>query len=184
MRRAKFSLAPVLGLALGLIFAAAVPGMAQAPRATPAAQTATPAVPDSVTLASAAPDSSAPAVPTGRWATENGRSHIEIAPCGEKFCGKIVWMAEPLDEAGRPKLDKNNPAVELRNRPMLGLQLLSDFVAADSPGRWIGGKIYNPRDGELYSASLMLMDATSLSVHGYVLLPRSEERRVGKECRL
>lgn len=175
MRRAKFSLAPVLGLALGLMLAHAVPGMAQTSWATPAAQTAT-AVP-----ASLAPASAAPVVPTGRWATENGRSHIEIAPCGQKFCGKIVWMAEPLDEAGRPKLDQNNPAEELRSRPMLGLQLLSDFVAADSPGRWIGGKIYNPRDGELYSASLMLTEATSLSVHGYVLLPLFGKTQIWKK---
>jgi uncharacterized protein (DUF2147 family) len=146
-------MAAVSGLAAGLTLAQAAPAQAQM----------------SPSQAQAAP--AAPAGPAGRWATENNRSHIEIAPCGQNFCGKIVWMAEPLDEAGQPKLDKNNPAEELRSRPLLGLQLLSDFTADGEPGHWIGGKIYNPRDGEIYSASLALTDTQSLSVHGYVLMP-------------
>lgn len=109
--------------------------------------------------------------PAGRWETENGRSHIEIGPCGPKFCGKIVWLKQPLDDAGNPKLDGNNPDESLRTRPMLGLPLMTDFSPADESNVWEGGQIYNPNNGKFYSAKLTLVDDRTLELRGYVLLP-------------
>ena len=45
----------------------------------------------------------------GTWATDGDKSHVEIAPCGLKFCGIIVWLKEPLDGDGKLKHDANNP---------------------------------------------------------------------------
>ena len=35
---------------------------------------------------------------TGVWSTVDGESHVKIEPCGEKICGKIIWLKEPLTE--------------------------------------------------------------------------------------
>lgn len=108
---------------------------------------------------------------TGLWATEGGKSHVEIAPCGEKLCGSIVWLKEPLDDEGAAKTDKNNPDEALRDRPIVGLPLLAGFVPGEAANEWVDGTIYNPEDGETYSCTMTLQSDGSLKVRGYVGLP-------------
>lgn len=111
------------------------------------------------------------ASPVGKWQTEGGRSHVEIAPCNQdKLCGRIVWLKEPNDEGGQPKKDKNNEKAELRERGLVGLNMLEGFVRAGE-GEWTGGKIYNPEDGKTYNANMTLQDANTLRVRGYVGVP-------------
>lgn len=122
--------------------------------------------------ASAAPALAQESGPVGRWLTEGGKSQVEVARCGDKLCGRIVWLNEPLDETGKPKTDKNNPAEAERSRPILGLQLLAGFIkSAEAGDRWEDGTIYNPEDGKVYKCTLTLQDANTLKVRGYVGLP-------------
>ena len=123
-------------------------------------------------VAGAAPALAQEPGPVGRWLTEGGKSQVEIARCGDRLCGRIVWLNEPLDEAGKPKTDKNNPAEAERSRPILGLQLLAGFIkSAEAADRWEDGTIYNPEDGKVYKCSLTLQDANTLRVRGYVGVP-------------
>ena len=105
----------------------------------------------------------------GFWLIESQHAIIEIAPCAEKACGNIVWLSEPLDDDGRPKLDHNDDD-EPRGRPLCGIELISGFRNTGS-GVWSGGSIYNPRDGQFYSASMELRDNDTLRLRGYFLLP-------------
>ena len=107
----------------------------------------------------------------GVWRTEGGKSHVKIDDCGDKLCGKIVWLKEPLDDAGAPKTDHNNPDEGLRKRPIFGLPLLQGFSDGDEPNVWQGGTIYNPEDGETYKSVMTLLSADELKVRGYVGLP-------------
>ena len=50
----------------------------------------------------------------GVWADEDGQSNIEIAPCGDDLCGRIVWLKEPFDASGKAQTDINNPDPSLR----------------------------------------------------------------------
>jgi uncharacterized protein (DUF2147 family) len=107
----------------------------------------------------------------GTWATEEGKSHVEITACGKKLCGNIIWLKEPLDDQGAPKSDANNPEAALQKRPIIGLPLLVNFSAGTQADVWNDGTIYNPEDGEIYSCTLTLLDGNTLEVHGYVGLP-------------
>ncbi|MFN7709950.1 MAG: DUF2147 domain-containing protein [Holosporales bacterium] len=111
----------------------------------------------------------------GKWLTEDGRAHVDIHPCTDKqeaLCGKIVWLKEPIDtDTNAEKLDKNNPDEKLRDRKLLGLEILSHFVKSDEPNTWKDGKIYSPREGSTYSCTMTLKDNEKLEVHGYVALP-------------
>lgn len=117
----------------------------------------------------AAATPAAAAGPTGLWATQNEQAHVRIAPCAEGLCGEIVWLREPLDEQGRPKLDLYNEDEAQRQRPVLGLPMLRGFRPAES-GRWEDGRIYNPEDGRTYRAKLHLAEPDRLSVSGCVLI--------------
>jgi len=116
----------------------------------------------------------------GLWMTEGGKSHIKIASCGIKFCGNIVWLKEPLAEDGKIKYDTNNPDKALRNRSIIGLQLLVGFVASNEVDVWESGTIYNPEDGKTYSCTLTLLDNKTLKVRGYVGLPLFGKTQIWK----
>jgi uncharacterized protein (DUF2147 family) len=111
----------------------------------------------------------------GVWLTQKDEKNakIEIGECKgdpRKLCGKIVWLEEPLRD-GKPKTDLNNPASNLKERPLMGLELLKNFTKSDST-TWENGKIYNPEDGETYSCTIRLTQDDNgnevLEVHGYV----------------
>ena len=107
----------------------------------------------------------------GAWATVEGKSHVKIEKCGEKLCGTIVWLKEPLNDEQEPKTDRNNPDTALQARKIIGLPLLTGFVPADKANKWEGGQIYNPEDGKTYKSTMTLLESGKLEVRGYVFLP-------------
>ena len=81
---------------------------------------------------------------------------------------KIIWLKTPNDEKGKPKVDKENPDENLRNRPILGLEILTDFVY-DEDYTWEDGDIYDPKSGNSYSCKMYLSkDYKTLEVRGYI----------------
>ena len=63
----------------------------------------------------------------GVWFNTEKDAKVEIYKCGDKYCGKIIWLKFPNNEEGTPKMDKNNPDDKLKKRAVLGLNLLSGF---------------------------------------------------------
>lgn len=105
----------------------------------------------------------------GVWLTADGKAHIEISSCGEKFCGKIVWLKEP-QKNGLPVIDDKNPDEKLRGRPVLGMELMYGFVY-DGDDVWTSGRVYDPESGDEYRGKLTLVDADTMELRGYVMIP-------------
>jgi len=103
----------------------------------------------------------------GLWFNHEKDSKIEIYKNGDKYYGKIVWLEEPNEEDGTPKIDDENPDEKLQNRPIMGLNILTDFVY-DGDDTWEDGEIYNPRDGKTYSCYLELLSEERLKVRGFI----------------
>lgn len=101
------------------------------------------------------------------WLVEDGSGRIRIAPCPGKanyMCGVVTWGTKPPDSK-----DVSNPDPALRNRLLLGLMILSDFKPV-SPGRWSGGRIYDPNSGKTYASKMAVNAKGSLKVEGCVLI--------------
>lgn len=101
------------------------------------------------------------------WLTHDGQGVVEIAPCGGKLCGRIVWLKTPTDDKGAALTDQNNPSQRLRRRPICGLAVLNG-LQPDKSGGWDGGKIYDPEEGDTYDAALKLAGPDRLTVTGYL----------------
>lgn len=111
--------------------------------------------------------------PLGYWKTEDQKAIVNIYPClndQQKLCGKIVKLRDPIDpETGNPKVDKKNDDAKLRDRPLLGLEMLTGFIPEKgSATKWEEGAIYSPTEGKTYR-STMELDGDTLKVAGYVL---------------
>ena len=102
----------------------------------------------------------------GKWINSSKEAHIEIYKKSDRYFGKIVWMAAPKDEKGNTKTDLKNPQESLRSRPILGLEILTNFVYDD--GKWTDGKIYDPKSGKTYSCNISFTDKGDLNIRGYV----------------
>jgi uncharacterized protein (DUF2147 family) len=106
----------------------------------------------------------------GAWLTAGGESKVEIYLCDSvTYCGKIVWLRDPIKE-GKPVTDDKNPEDSLKSRPVLGLQILRGFTY-EGDHLWSGGKIYDPKSGNDYSAKMTLVDEQNLDLRGYVMIP-------------
>lgn len=102
----------------------------------------------------------------GVWQAGKGKGHIQIFKENGKYYGKLIWLTNPKDANGKPKLDKNNPNASLRTKPLLGLTMLKNFKYDN--GEWSGGQVYNPSDGKEYKAYIKLKDLNTLDLRGYV----------------
>ncbi|WP_132255067.1 DUF2147 domain-containing protein [Methylobacterium segetis] len=110
-------------------------------------------------------------IPTGTWLTEDGRARVRTEPCGSdatRLCGFIVWGSKPLDENGKPKVDRYNPNPAKQGRPQLGHQMLLG-LKSNSDGRF-EGKIYNAEDGKSYDVMVWSDQPSLLTVKGCMLV--------------
>jgi uncharacterized protein (DUF2147 family) len=93
----------------------------------------------------------------GTWQTipdDNGEfGHVQIAPCGSKFCGKLI---KSFDNSGKPKESEN-----------IGKLIVWDMVAKGG-GAYGSGKIWSPDRDKTYNSKMQL-NGNSLAVEGCVL---------------
>jgi uncharacterized protein (DUF2147 family) len=124
------------------------------------------------------------ATPVGLWHAEGGAARVAIEPCGDALCGRVVWLRSPLDEDGCDVRDRQNPDPALRDRPVVGLEVLRG-LARRPGGTWSGGRIYDPTSGRTYACDAALDGEDRLHLRGYIgirLLGRTTTwTRVGRE---
>ena len=102
----------------------------------------------------------------GKWLNKDGDAYIQIYKSGSTYDGKLVWLKNPKDETGKPKVDIKNPSANLKTRSILGLQLLNNFTYDD--GTWEDGTIYDPKSGKTYSCKMTMNGNDKLNVRGYM----------------
>lgn len=105
----------------------------------------------------------------GYWATRD--SILQVARAGDGLSMRVVALENPVyleDEPqgppGAPRVDASNPDPALRQRPILGLELLSEYEFARK--RW-RGRIYDPQSGNVYSSTMWVEDG-ELHMRGYI----------------
>lgn len=103
----------------------------------------------------------------GVWLDDKGDGAIEIIPCADRLCGRIVWLKSPNDKTGRPLTDGYNPETTKRKRPVCGLPVIGDLKRQPS-GTWDAGWIYDPKEGKSYDVELKLRSSDQLQVTGYL----------------
>jgi len=102
----------------------------------------------------------------GDWLTPDGGSKVRISACPDKpdqMCGVVSWL--PADKA--KDLDARNPNPALRSRPIVGVSTVSNFKPV-GPGKWTGGKLYDPASGKTYDGKLTANADGTLKVEGCV----------------
>jgi uncharacterized protein (DUF2147 family) len=99
--------------------------------------------------------------PSGVWMVSDQTAKIRIEPCADGYWGVIDWERNPGTDA-------NNPDPAKRARPLLGTPILLQMKPAER-NEW-QGKVYNPKDGGYYNATISLEGQDALKIEGCMLI--------------
>ena len=106
----------------------------------------------------------------GDWWNDDGEARVRIAPCAnqpDQLCGHVVGLKTMKADDGGPVRDEHNPDAKLRSRPVLGLEILTGYRQV-APGRWEGGRAYDPESGKAYASKLSIRPDGKLKVEGCI----------------
>lgn len=92
----------------------------------------------------------------GVWRNPKNSVHIDIRPCGDYLCGRVVWANEKARE------DARNGGT----RELIGAQLLRNFSPSKT-GTW-KGKVFVPDLNVTVSGSAELVDPNTLRARGCI----------------
>ena len=93
----------------------------------------------------------------GRWRSPGGNSIIDIAPCGNAYCGTVAWASD------KAKADARKGGTE----DLVGAQLLTG-LREKGAGRW-NGKLFIPDLAKRSNAKLELNGDGQLKVSGCLI---------------
>lgn len=104
----------------------------------------------------------------GVWWSEERTSKIEVEIRDGKYIGTIIYIVPEEYENGEPPKDHENPDKKLRNRSLVGLQILSGFEYDSKKKEWVNGSIYDPDSGKTYDCYAWLENDKLLKLKGFV----------------
>ena len=97
----------------------------------------------------------------GVWLNDDKTTKIEFSKTGKTYSGKIVWLAQPNDANGSPRLDKNNPDPDKRNQKILGLTIITGLKYSNN--KW-SGTMYGPKRGQYANCAFILKSEGQLQI--------------------
>ena len=104
----------------------------------------------------------------GYWLTS--QSIVQVKNCDTNLCATIEQLF--VDDGIDPKsiMDSNNKKRSLRDRPLIGINLLEEFPS-NALGKKVlkDGKIYDPGRGRVFKSNLYLLDDGTLKVEGCLM---------------
>ena len=103
----------------------------------------------------------------GKWISSDKKLIVEVYKDQGKFKAKIVWFNDDPSKPMEEWRDKHNPDPALRNRRIVGLEILSGLKYDTDSHTWEGGKIYDAQHGKQWDAAGYIDKDGSLKVKGY-----------------
>ena len=105
-----------------------------------------------------------PADVAGVWLSPNANMRVRVGPCGPALCGHVVWMKSSNDpQTGEPLTDRNNPDPAKRNRPILGMPMITDLKPGRAAGEWTG-QVYLPNEGKTSNVDFSMDGSNELKI--------------------
>jgi len=104
----------------------------------------------------------------GFWLTS--QSIVQVKNCDKNLCAIIEHLFVDDDVDPKSIMDSNNKKRSLRDRPLIGINLLEEFPS-NALGKKVlkNGKIYDPGRGRVFKSNLYLLDDGTLKVEGCLM---------------
>lgn len=104
----------------------------------------------------------------GKWTSAEKTITIQIYRDGNTYKGKMVWFKnKDQSKAMDEWTDKHNPNPALRNRKLIGMEVLYGLQYDAKSDTWEKGKIYVAETGKEWNAAAVLKTKDQLVLSGY-----------------
>ncbi len=112
----------------------------------------------------------------GEWESAEKDGRMAFYKHGNTYAARLTWGVH-ITEADRKtsKKDTKNPDPSLRSRNIVGITYITGLAFKD--GQYVGGRIYNPLDGNTYDCKVTLVNG-DVHLRAYMGLPMLGETRV------
>jgi uncharacterized protein (DUF2147 family) len=105
----------------------------------------------------------------GRWMATDKSVAVNVYREGNSFKAKVIWFDERLG-SGTPmntRKDSHNPDPKMRNRKVIGMDILENLDYNSKDKRWENGKIYDASSGRTWDTFAEIKNDGLLYVRGF-----------------
>ena len=105
----------------------------------------------------------------GKWLATDHSVAVEVYRSKGEYKAKVIWFDQRRG-SGKPmhtRTDYANPDPKLRDRKIIGMQILEGLVYNSKEHLWEHGKIYDASSGRLWDSSAHITENGLLKVRGY-----------------
>ncbi len=105
----------------------------------------------------------------GKWISEQKNCIVQVYKNGDEFGAKLVWF-DDSDDKTKPmntRTDFKNPNVSLRNRKLIGMDVVDNLTFNPASNAWENGLIYDANSGRTWSSVASMTNEGLLKVTGY-----------------
>ncbi|MEY4575513.1 MAG: hypothetical protein RL701_216 [Pseudomonadota bacterium] len=118
----------------------------------------------------------------GEWWTENNEGRVLFTKDRDgTFRGTTTCCVPKQVTPDRPAQDLRNPNPKLRARSTVGIVIIWKLAFED--GEYVGGRVYNPRDGKSYHLNAEVIDHDTVKIRGFVGIPLLGQSQLWKRVR-
>ena len=105
----------------------------------------------------------------GKWLSEEKNVMVQVYKNGDKYAAKLIWF-DDSDDKTKPmnsRIDYKNPDPSLRNRKLLGMEVVDNLSYNPQTNSWENGMIYDAKNGRTWSSAASITNEGVLKVTGY-----------------
>lgn len=104
----------------------------------------------------------------GKWVSSEKNLVVQVYREGKAFKAKLLWF----DNVDKTKAmdewtDLHNPDASLRNRKLIGMNILTGMDYMPKSDSWENGKIYDAKTGHEWNASVHIDGSGVLKITAY-----------------
>jgi uncharacterized protein (DUF2147 family) len=103
----------------------------------------------------------------GKWMSSENNLIVQVYKDKDHFKAKIIWFRDDPSKPMGEWSDVKNPNPLMRNRKILGMDVLDDLKYDTESKSWEDGTIYDAKNGKEWSASAYINKQGLLKVKGY-----------------
>ena len=105
----------------------------------------------------------------GKWITETNNCIVDVHREGSEFKATVVWFDVKAKQPMNEWYDVKNPNKALRNRKLVGMEVLNGLHYNTENNEWVGGQIYDATTGKKWDSVVWIDKNNALKVKGFWL---------------
>ena len=103
----------------------------------------------------------------GNWITKEKNLVVKVFKRAGNLKAKILWFKGEGNKDMDEYKDASNPNPSLRNRKLVGLEIVEGLIYKPETESWENGKIYDPYNGRFWDSAAYITKEGLLKVTGY-----------------